>query len=210
MSSKREALLSAAKDLLWEHGYEAMSPAKVLEASGAGQGSLYHHFKGKKDLALAALEQVSAEMQSEIRRLFDGTGRPLARVEEYLLSKRDGVKGSRLGRLALEYSILTDDELRQPIANYFSLVEEKIRNAVRDAAQLGLINPDLDADQVAVTLVAMIEGGFLLSRVHKNPAPMERAAQGALFMLRALATRDIPNWMKRTDAPAVTRRTPNA
>ncbi len=201
MSSKRESLLDAAKNLLWEHGYEAMSPAKVLAASGAGQGSLYHHFKGKKDLALAALEQVSAEMQSEIHRLFDGPGRPLARVEEFLLTKRDGVKGSRLGRLALEHSILTDDELRAPIAKYFRLVEEKIRNAVRDAAGLGLVNPDLDADEVAVTLVAMIEGGFLLSRIHKDPAPMERSVQGAIFMLQAMATRDIPNWMKRS-APA--------
>ncbi len=49
--STREHLVAAAKGLLWERGYAAMSPRAVLRASGAGQGSLYHHFAGKADLA---------------------------------------------------------------------------------------------------------------------------------------------------------------
>jgi len=63
MPPKREDLLKAAKKLLWERGYEATSPRDIQEASGAGQGSFYHHFNGKLDLAATALEEVSAEMQ---------------------------------------------------------------------------------------------------------------------------------------------------
>ena len=38
----KEQLLESARELIWERGYEAMSPNAVIKASGAGQGSLYH------------------------------------------------------------------------------------------------------------------------------------------------------------------------
>jgi len=46
MKAKGE-LVKAAKKLMWERGYEAVSPRDLLEESGAGQGSLYHPLQGK-------------------------------------------------------------------------------------------------------------------------------------------------------------------
>ena len=51
MAATRELLIDTMKQLLWERGYDATSPNQVLERSGVGKGSFYHHFKGKKDLA---------------------------------------------------------------------------------------------------------------------------------------------------------------
>jgi TetR/AcrR family transcriptional regulator, transcriptional repressor for nem operon len=48
MSSKRDALLKSAKKLLWERGFEATSPRDIQDASGAGQGSFYHHFDERR------------------------------------------------------------------------------------------------------------------------------------------------------------------
>src|SRR5579871_2929263 len=45
----RDRLVESAQALLWERGYVAMSPKAVQERSGAGQGSMYHHFKGKAE-----------------------------------------------------------------------------------------------------------------------------------------------------------------
>ena len=42
---------------MWERGYADTSPRDVRERSGVGQGSIYHHFPTKRDLALAALER---------------------------------------------------------------------------------------------------------------------------------------------------------
>ena len=50
MKAKGE-LVKAAKKLMWERGYEGVSPRDLLDESGAGHGSLYHHFKGKLNLA---------------------------------------------------------------------------------------------------------------------------------------------------------------
>jgi AcrR family transcriptional regulator len=64
--SKRDQLVEATKELLWEVGYEAMSPRDIQARSAAKPGSLYHHFPSELAIAEVALGEVAAE---EIARL---------------------------------------------------------------------------------------------------------------------------------------------
>lgn len=82
--STREHLITAAKELLWEGGYQAMSPRAVQERSGAGQGSFYHHFASKADLATTALGEVADEMRETFNMVLHTDKPPLVRVREYL------------------------------------------------------------------------------------------------------------------------------
>ena len=41
--SKRDQLVEATKELLWEVGYQAMSPRDIQARSATKPGSLYHH-----------------------------------------------------------------------------------------------------------------------------------------------------------------------
>jgi hypothetical protein len=45
--SKRDQFVEVTKELLWEVGYEAMSPRDIQARSAARPGSLYHHFPSK-------------------------------------------------------------------------------------------------------------------------------------------------------------------
>lgn len=56
-----ERLIESAQALLWERGYVGTSPRAIQERAGAGQGSMYHHFRGKPDLALAAMRRSAEE-----------------------------------------------------------------------------------------------------------------------------------------------------
>jgi AcrR family transcriptional regulator len=49
--SKRDQLVEATKELLWEVGYKAMSPRDIQARSAAKPGSLYHHFPSKLAIA---------------------------------------------------------------------------------------------------------------------------------------------------------------
>ena len=103
---------------MWERGYEAVSPRDLLAESGAGQGSLYHHFKGKMDLASVALGEVSDEMCELARETVGTDGSALDRVFRYLDVSRDGLKGCRMGRFAAESSI-AEASLRKPVETVF-------------------------------------------------------------------------------------------
>ncbi len=51
---------------------------------GAGQGSLYHHFAGKADLAATAVRAVEAEMRADADTVLRADTSPLERVRDYL------------------------------------------------------------------------------------------------------------------------------
>lgn len=184
--SKRDAIVQAAKDLIWEEGYEAMSPRDVIERSGAGQGSLYHHFRGKRDLAEQALWEVNAELRAISDRVFSHQERPpLERVRRFLdVLSRDPLKGCRVGRLAVESSI-EDDAIRAPVAAWFDYAEGKVKEALQEAQVGGQLREGVDPGDLALTLTALLQGGYLLARAHRDPAAMHRALAGGMALLES-------------------------
>lgn len=184
--SKRDAIVQAAKDLIWEEGYGAMSPRDVMERSGAGQGSLYHHFKGKRDLAGQALLEVNAELRAIADRVFSHQERPpLERLRRFLdVLSRDPLKGCRVGRLAVESSI-EDPAIRAPVAAWFEHVERKVREALFEAQAGRQLREGLDPGDLALTLTAVLQGSYLLARAHRDPTVMHRALAGAMALLES-------------------------
>ena len=53
----REKLLNITFDEVYIHGYTATSVDTILKKAGIPKGSMYHHFKGKKELVLAMVEE---------------------------------------------------------------------------------------------------------------------------------------------------------
>jgi len=53
----REKLLDITFDEVYIHGYTATSVDTILKKAGIPKGSMYHHFKGKKELVLAMIEE---------------------------------------------------------------------------------------------------------------------------------------------------------
>ena len=70
----RERLLVAAQALYAERGVAATTPRQVLERSSVGQGSLYHHFPSKRDLARAAVDRTIEEQLEVARQVLVGDG----------------------------------------------------------------------------------------------------------------------------------------
>lgn len=183
MASKRDNLLRSTKKLLWERGYEATSPRDIQKASGAGQGSFYHHFDSKLDLAAAALDEVSAEMRAQITELFDDALPGLERIERFLLQQRDGLKGCKLGRFAME-AVIGEAKVRAPIEAYFHHLQAALTQAVTDA-RAGKEQAGAPAPQdIAAAIIATVQGGHILSRVHKDSNAINRATMTAMAMVR--------------------------
>ena len=187
MKAKGE-LVKAAKKLMWERGYEAVSPRDLLEESGAGQGSLYHHFKGKMDLASVALGEVSDEMCALAHETVGTDGSALDRVFRYLDVSRDGLKGCRMGRFAAESSI-AEVSLRKPVERYFRELQQILAGALREAQAGGELAKRLDAGELALMLMTVVQGGFVVSRVYRDRNAINRATETAKSLLKSLPTR---------------------
>lgn len=183
--SKR-AILDAAKRLLWKDGYEAMSPRRVMDTSGAGQGSLYHHFKSKQALADAALAEIEDELLAAATAIFSPERAPLARIKSYLMLERNGLEGCRLGRLANETQVLDDVALRARLSRYFARIENCLEDALLVAQDENLLQTKIDCREVAVAIAACVQGGFVLSRARADAGEITRATRGAWRMVSSL------------------------
>ncbi|MGL4961604.1 MAG: TetR/AcrR family transcriptional regulator [Inquilinus sp.] len=180
--SKRDQLVEATKELLWEVGYEAMSPRDIQARSAARPGSLYHHFRSKLAIAEAALSEAATEEIARLEDVFSADTPPLEAVRRYLLLKRDAFRGCRLGRLVHEASI-EHEELRRPVAAYFDAVRNHIARSLARAQSEGTFAASLDSEELAVSLTALIQGGYVLARTFQDEALMRRAAEGALSLI---------------------------
>jgi TetR/AcrR family transcriptional regulator, transcriptional repressor for nem operon len=196
MKDKRERLLEAAKELLWEVGYDEMTPAMLMTRGSAGQGSLYHHFDGKLGVAQAALEEVSKEEMAAIDELFGSSVDPLACIERYLQSPRDAMKGCRLGRL-LHESVALDRRIREPIERYLSHVEDHLAAALEKAQKNGQIRSDVDLRHVAAALLACVQGSYNLARANMQVSKMNHSLAGTISLLRSLQSPLLPAARKR-------------
>jgi len=180
--SKRDQLVGAAKELLWEVGFEAMSPRSIQERSAARPGSLYHHFPSKLAIAQEALQEASQEEILRLNDIFAADIPPLDALRHYLLLKRNAFQGCRLGRLVHEASI-EQEALRLPVMAYFEAVRAHISRSLDQAKSEGTLNADLDPKTLAVSLTALIQGGYVLARTFQDEALMQQAAEGALALI---------------------------
>lgn len=60
-TTAKEKIIKAARVLLLDKGYGAVSVEEIVSAAGVSKGSFYHFFKSKEDLGLAALKDFMEE-----------------------------------------------------------------------------------------------------------------------------------------------------
>jgi TetR/AcrR family transcriptional repressor of nem operon len=184
----RERLLDATAEQLWAKGYAATSPADIQRAAGVGQGSMYHHFTGKADLARAAIERLAGDLERETATALADRP-PLERVLAYLDRERDPLRGCRVGRLTADADVVGEPLLREPVAAALTRLQANLAEALTEAQSEGALDSDLDPGALAAALAAVVQGGYVLARAEQDTAPFDRAIAGARSLLLHAARR---------------------
>ncbi|WP_374984189.1 TetR/AcrR family transcriptional regulator [Streptomyces fradiae] len=180
-----ERLVDATRDLLWERGYVGTSPKAIQQRAGAGQGSMYHHFAGKSDLALAAIRRTAEDLRAAAERALGGEGTAYARVEAYLRRERDVLRGCPVGRLTMDPDVVADDALRAPVDETLGWLRGRLAGVLREGVATGELDPELDPERTAALVVATVQGGYVLARASGSAGAFEAAVDGLLALLAA-------------------------
>lgn len=181
----RTRLVDATQELLWERGYAATSPKDILSRAGAGQGSMYHHFAGKQELAVAALKTSATTMREDADSVLNGVGSATERLVAYLQRQRDSLRGCRMGRMTYDADVLATPELLSPVAETLGWLVDTIASVIRQGIEAQEFPSETDAHQLASMVVATVQGGYVLARAQQNPAEFDAAVNGAAALLSA-------------------------
>jgi len=186
MSSAKERLVETTRELLWDRGFSATSPGAILKTSGVGQGSMYHHFTGKEDLALAAIARNAEEMRAQVRADLATPGGAVARISAFLHRERDVLKGCRFGKLAQDPDVVESEAMRAEVAEMFAWLRAALAEVLEEGRAAGELPPGLDATRTAATIAATLQGGYVLARAAGETLPFEQAVDGLLDLLASV------------------------
>lgn len=184
----RTRLLDGTRELLWERGYAATSPRAIMDRAGAGQGSMYHHFGSKEELATAAFDLTAADTFTRAEALLTTDSPAPERIRSYLLRQRDVLKGCPVGRMAQDADALASAPLHDILRATFVRLRRLLRRVVAEGVRDGDFPADLDPAELAETVLAVVQGGYVLARAQGTTAPFHRAVAGAVRLVEFATT----------------------
>lgn len=166
----REKILMAAFDEIYSYGYQSASLSNILKNTSTTKGALYHHFKNKKELGLAVLDEVICTSYKEnwIEPLRT-TDDPITTMTELLtrsgekMTDKDVHRGSSLSNIAQEMSPI-DADFRGRTRQAFTEWQEAIEQAMERGKAAGNVEKELDSKSMALLLVATLEGCMGLAK----------------------------------------------
>jgi TetR/AcrR family transcriptional repressor of lmrAB and yxaGH operons len=182
----RAELVAATGRLLRRQGYSGTSVSDFLQAAGAANGSLYHHFPhGKEELAQAAIEAAAEQVEGALARTLDDDDDVAAATQRWLDAligalEADPRDGCPVAPTAIDAAGVSEP-LRLSAAGAFARWE-----AVFELALARTRDRQTAAAQARLLLSA-IEGALLLDRTAHDTAHL-RGLREALPAL--LANRD--------------------
>ena len=180
--------MERAAELFAERGIAAVSVDEVLAAAGAGKGQFYHYFRGRDELAAAAVGFRCAQVVAGLTEAL-GSVSSLAGLEEALAGfmagfEQSGMPGCPIGTLASEVAGRNEDARIQAAAG-FDAWERLLAGALERMRQRGELRADAEPALLATGLLASIEGGMVLSQARKNMDSLRVAVEAGLTQVRA-------------------------
>jgi AcrR family transcriptional regulator len=178
VSDTRTRLLTATNELFRQWGYRGTSLKKITAAAGAPVGSLYHFFPGGKDELTRAVITTTGEAYRQLfEAIADEAGNAADAVENFfdgaaeVLEQTGYIDPCPIGTIAREVAS-TNADLRTATDSVFG----SWIGALSSRFQSEGLTHDI-ADELATTVVAALEGGFVLARVRHDAELMRIAGR---------------------------------
>ena len=179
--------MERAAELFAERGIAATTVDEVLAAAGAGKGQFYHYFRGRDELAAAAVGYRCTQVVTGLTQAL-GEVSSLSELEQALAGfvagfKQTGMPGCPIGTLAAEVAGRNEAARLQAAAG-FDAWERLFADALERMRQRGELRADASPAILAAGLLASIEGGMMLSQARKDMASLHIAIEAGLGQVR--------------------------
>jgi AcrR family transcriptional regulator len=199
VNDTRQRLVDASATLLQRQGLTGTGIKQILAEARAPFSSLYHHFPGgKEELATAAIRASGARYQALVEGVWDEAPDVISAVGAVFegaaetLEATDFAVACPIATVALEVAS-TNEPLRLATAEVFD--SWIASGAARFEAEN--ISPE-DARALALTVIALLEGAFVLGQALRTAEPVRCAGATATAAVRGVL--DPPTTTRRTRA----------
>jgi TetR/AcrR family transcriptional repressor of nem operon len=174
----RSKIINEAASLFHHKGYTATGLDELLKNAGVTKGAFYHHFKSKKDVALAVINEVVADkVRKRMIEPVINSSKPMAAIRKVVSTLRtdtpppDLLTGCPINNLASELA-LQDKELQTALSKLMNEWEIAWTEALKRERKP---NKFKDPHEFCLYLIALIEGAQAMAKTQQSRKPLDAA-----------------------------------
>ncbi|MEL6867514.1 MAG: TetR/AcrR family transcriptional regulator [Bacteroidota bacterium] len=164
----KERIIDAAFRLFFKQGYRGVSLKDIIESSQLSKGAIYHHFKSKHDIYLAAIETYFFEIittqfpdddhlsfRERLRRRYE----PFIHIFDFIEKMEAGGVAYPIRTFFIfQLESEKDPSVRQHLVASMQQYRQDMTQLVQSAMNKGELDTRLSAQIIAEQLMSMIEG----------------------------------------------------
>ena len=181
----RDRILDTTAELFRRYGYTGTGLKQIVAQANAPFGSIYHFFPGgKQHLGEEVIRRSGRMYQELVEAVFDAAPDIVTGTSDVftgaaaVLQETDYVDACPIETVALEVAS-TNEPLRRATAEVF---ESWIASATNRLAEAGIEQGR--ARELAIAIIAALEGAFVLSRAMRSPEALLAAGETATAAVR--------------------------
>ncbi|WP_433336813.1 TetR/AcrR family transcriptional regulator [Spirillospora sp. CA-294931] len=173
----RERLVRAAEELFYTEGIHAVGVERLLSASGVGRASFYRHFAGKDDLVATVLRERDASWRQALAEEVAARGNGPLDVFDVMAGRYQSGDFHGCSFINAMAEIGDRDHTVYAMAN-------EHKRAVADYFKELLRIPGPEGEELAQSLVLLLDGATVTALRDRSPEPALRAKAMAALLLR--------------------------
>jgi len=173
-------------------GYAGTSISDLTEATGMTKGAIYGNFENKEDIALAAFEYNLKNRSGILRKAMDSAPTNKEKLLVYAEIFRPAKKtpfpegGCPMQNTGIEADD-THELLREKAAQALESSRKLLEDFVSKGIAAGEFLPGINARRFATGLLAMVEGGIMLSGITKKNKDIELVSDAIADLVNSIS-----------------------
>lgn len=195
-NNTKERILANTEELTLKQGFAGTSIDEILTATGISKGAFFYHFKNKAELARALVERYATRDWEMFlgfwQRADELSDDPLQSMLIFLKLFEEFIEGLNepLAGCVFASYIYEGEQFEEDIKQFIAEEFEKSLNFFQQRIELILkkypSRIEINARELAETILCVIEGGFILSKSLQEPKLMARTSRQFRYYIKLI------------------------
>ena len=188
----RQFIIETTADIFNTKGYAGTSMSDITDATRLTKGSIYGNFENKEDVALAVFDHNHAKVRKVIQQRM---AQAITYHEKLMVYVQVYDHFTRLnyfprgGCPILNTSVEADDTnslLKERAAKAVLGWKKNIQEIIQEGIAAKEFKYDVDDSRIALSLIALIEGGIMIAKVTDSQANLDQVMKTAELLIKMI------------------------
>ncbi|WP_461451865.1 TetR/AcrR family transcriptional regulator [Mucilaginibacter sp.] len=175
----RQYIIETTAGIFNTKGYAGTSMSDITDATGLTKGAVYGNFGNKEEVALAVFDHNSGKVSSLIQQRIQAAKSyhdklmVYAQVYDQFTRSSFPVGGCPILNTAVEADD-TNSLLKERAANAIKRWRKNVQDLIQAGVDAGEFKEGLDQSRIALSIIALVEGGIMISKVTNSQACLDK------------------------------------